>query len=253
MKKLFLLVLFPLCCLAQKSIQKSDVEIYTQLTFLKVDPSAKIGFEKNMGHLASLAKKAKLNERFDWLTYISDTQEYLIVNFSDGIPDVLSLKGYRDEFYKQGLGVAFDQALDSLNSLGIGVGFNYVKEMILPWSTVTEISVAQFPLSKMMVYEISMNKLDAFDVQIRKLAGLLKETAYPYPLESSRGSVGAYGKVILVWFYDDLEVFEGVQNLTLWMQKRDKLQELTEIQTKIKSIISSEEVYRLTYNKELSN
>ncbi|UZR98505.1 hypothetical protein [Chondrinema litorale] len=124
--------------------------------------------------------------------------------------------------------------------------------MLLPWSTVKEISVTEFPFSKMIEYQISADKMDEFDFQIRRLVKILKETKYPYPLEGNRGFLGAYGKMTLVWFYDSATNFKGYNNLLEWVKKYDREIELHTVLSKINEITKSSYTYNLTYKKDLS-
>ena len=98
----------------QKSIQQDDIEIYSQLTLLTVSPEDIPNFERDMNALSKLSKQVELEEEYDWLAYKSDTGQYLIVNFSSGIADALTLDSYRKGFHEKGEGEAFDVILDAL-------------------------------------------------------------------------------------------------------------------------------------------
>ena len=249
---IILLVTLPICCMSQHSISENDIEVNTQLTLLTIEPDDADEFEKNMKSVATLAKKINLGEALDWLVYTSDSNDYLIVNFSIGIHDVLTLNDYKVEFNRHNVGKEFNQAMESINKLGVSFNKNYVKEMLLPWSTVKQISVSEFPRAKMVEYKIAANKLNTFDNEIRKLVRMLKETNYPYPLEGSRGSVGAYGKVTLVWFYEDRAKYEGDNNLINWVTRHNRTDELKAILDEIGRISQSKEIYNFSYKKELS-
>ena len=124
--------------------------------------------------------------------------------------------------------------------------------MLLPWSTVKEISVSEFPMAKMIEYKIKADKTDVFDEEIRKLVKILKETKYPYPLEGNRGSLGAYGTMTLVWFYDDISDFNGIKSLDNWVEKHNRKKEVQIILETINEISESRNMYNLSYKKELS-
>lgn len=247
-----ILMLGPFLVLGQKSIQASDIEIHTQLTFLKVSHQDVANFERDMGLLRKLSKEGKLEENFDWLTYKSDTDQYLIINFSNGLDDVLTLEGYRNAFYEKGTGKAFDALIKSMADLNISVERNYIIQMLLPWSTVAAISVSEFPLATMTEYDIPTNTIEQFDVAMRQLVALLKKTEYPYPLESNRGSIGAYGTMALVWFYDDRDDYMGKNNLLNWMERHGATQALQSILNTLNSISESTRTYNLRYEKSLS-
>jgi hypothetical protein len=252
MKSLIIILFIPIIALGQKSIQKSDIEIHTQLTLLSVDSIDALEFEASMNSLSKLARRAKLKEDYDWLVYKTDSDQYLIVNFSNGIKDVLTLKDYRIEFQNQKVGIEFEKAVESIKHLGITSDRNYIKQMVLPWSTVEQISVSEFPLAEMIEYKIKANKIDVFDKEIRKLVGILKETKYPYPLEGNRGSLGAYSTMTLVWFYNDIIEFKGVKSIDNWMEKQNRKKEVQKIIKNINGISESKKVHTLTYKKKLS-
>ncbi|BFP43472.1 hypothetical protein FGF1_43170 [Flavobacteriaceae bacterium GF1] len=247
-----ILILGPFLVLGQKSIQASDIEIHTQLTFLKVSHRDVVNFERDMGLLRKLSKEGKLEEHFDWLTYRSDTDQYLIINFSNGLDDILTLEGYRNAFHEKGTGEAFDALIKSMADLNISVERNYIIQMLLPWSTVAAISVSEFPLATMTEYDIPTNTIEQFDVAMRQLVALLKKTDYPYPLESNRGSIGAYGTMALVWFYDDQDDYMGKNNLLNWMERHGATQTLQSIVNMLDSISESTRTYNLRYEKSLS-
>ncbi len=247
-----LLVFSPFMILGQKSIQSSDVEIHTQLTFLRVPQKDVVAFEKGMGELSKLSKKVKLGENYDWLTYTSDTGQYLIINFSTGLDDVLTIESYRNAFHKKGASKPFDTILNSILQLDILVERNYLKQMLLPWSTVREISVSEFPLATMVEYQIPTKNIEAYDSTMRQLVALLKKVEYPYPLESNRGSLGAYGVMTLVWFYDDRNDYFGKNSLLNWMEKHGDKKELLSILNAFKNISESTRTYNFRYKKLLS-
>ncbi|UZR98503.1 hypothetical protein [Chondrinema litorale] len=113
--KLLLIILFiPAITFSQTSINESDIEIYTQLTFLTVDSADVLKFEDTMKSISVLAKSNKLNEKYDWLTYTSDSGKYLIVNFSSGTGDILQIKDYRLAFQNSESKVEFDKAIEKL-------------------------------------------------------------------------------------------------------------------------------------------
>jgi hypothetical protein len=238
--------------IGQKSIQPSDIEIHTQLTFLSVLSEDVNAFEKGMGELSSLSKSVQLDEKYDWLTYKSDNDRYLVVNFSNGPEDVLTINDYRNAFDAKGSGKAFETILQSIQGLGILAEKNYIIQMLLPWSTAEAISVSEFPLATMVEYSISTHNIEQFDVAMRQLTALLKKTKYPYPLESNRGHVGAYGTMALVWFYDSRSDYLGKNNLLHWMEKHRASKELQAIMNKIERISESTRTYHLDYKKLLS-
>lgn len=203
MKYLLFIWFFPILVVGQQSIKESDIEIYTQLTLLSVDSTDVKEFENQITFLSQLANQYQLHEDYDWLTYTSDSGEYLIVNFSTGIDNILQIKDYKKTFEKDSLDDKFSKVLDSIKQLRVSLKKNYIKEMILPWSTVKQISVSEFPLATMVEYQIPTYKIDEYDMCLRALVKLLKDINYPYPLEGNRGSLGAYGKMTLVWFYDN--------------------------------------------------
>jgi hypothetical protein len=77
--------------------------------------------------------------------------------------------------------------------------------MILPWSTISEMSVSEFPLAEMVEYSYSLKNINEIDSILRKIVTLLKDTKYPYPLEGNRGSLWAY-----IWLYR-LELLQQFQ------------------------------------------
>ncbi len=247
-----ILMLGPFLVLGQKSIQASDIEIHTKLTFLKVPGRDVASFEQGMGLLRELSKEVNFTENFDWLTYKSDTDQYLIINFSNGLEDVLTIEGYRNAFHEKGAGKAFDALMKAMADLSISVERNYIIQMLLPWSTVKAISVSEFPLATMIEYDIPTNDIEQFDITMRELVALLKKTNYPYPLESNRGSIGAYGTMALVWFYDDRDDYMGKNNLLDWMERHGAKQTLQSIMNTLNSISESTRTYNLRYKKTLS-
>ncbi len=249
---LMAILFVPLTTFGQRSIEKGDIEIHTQLTLLTVASDDVPEFEKNMSGLSGLSRKIQIGEEYDWLLYKSDSGEYLLVNFSDGIEDILTLDHYRKKFHEHKAGAEFDRAIESIKQLDISLDRNYIKQMLLPWSTVEEISVSEFPLATMIEYRIQTDKIDEFDAEMRKFAKLLKETDYPYPLEGNRGSVGAYGVATWVWFYDDRTDYEGKNNLLDWMSRHNRMEELMAVLNKIGELAKSKKVYHLRYKKELS-
>jgi len=163
MKRIILLVLVlgPVLIFAQQSIQPSDIEIYSQLTLLKVTSEDVPNFERDMAALSRLSKQIELEEHYDWLTYKSDEGDYLIVNFSNGIKDVLTIESYEAAFHEKGVGSAFDIALQSMAGHGISVERNCLIQMLLPWSTVNAISVSQFPLATMVEYSVPAKSIES--------------------------------------------------------------------------------------------
>ncbi len=253
MKKLLLLLLIVNLGFGQSSITQKDIEIYTQLTLLKVNEKDDANFQKHLKTIADKAKEFKIDYEYDWLTYQTENDEYLIVNFSDDLKSILTLYDYQKVFINANYGQLFDNAMRKLSMLDINVKFNYVKEMILPWSTVAEMSVSEFPYAEMIEYEFSSQSLDKIDIVLRKLSKLLLESDYPFPLETSRGSLGAYGKITLVWFYPDTSNFDGMNTPKDWMKNKDKLKEYNLILNEIESLINSRKTFKLSYQKKLSN
>ncbi len=253
MKNLLLILLITNLGFGQSSITQKDIEIYTQLTLLSVEERDKEAFQNLLKKIADKAKEFKIDYEYDWLTYKSDKGEYLIVNFSDDFNSILKLNDYRRVFTKAESGQLFSHTIEELSKLDVDVKFNYVKEMILPWSTVAEMSVSEFPYAEMIEYQISLQSLDKIDKLLRKLSKLLLESNYPFPLETSRGSLGAYGKITLVWFYDDTSNFDGMNTPKNWMKDNGKLEEYNSILNAIISLTNDSKVFKLSYLKELSN
>ena len=236
----------------QKSIQKEDIEIYSQLTLLTVSPEDIPNFETDMNAFSKLSKQVELEEEYDWLAYKSDTGQYLIVNFSSGIADALTLDSYRKEFHEKGEGEAFDVILDALKQRNIVINKNCLIQMLLPWSTVREISVSEFPLATMVERQVPTKNIEGYDSAMRKLVALLKNVEYPYPLESNRGALGAYGTMTLVWFYDDRDAYFGNNSLMEWMRRRGHQEECQAIMETIVGVSLSTKTYHFDYQKELS-
>jgi len=247
------LIIFSLkMVMGQKSIQSSDIEIHSQLTFLRVSPEDKVDFEGGMQALGSLSKKVQLDEKFDWLTYKSNTNQYLVITFSDGLEDVLTLNDYQKTFQEKGSGESFRKTIQAMAKLDITVDKNYIIQMVLPWSTVEGISVYQFPLATMVEYVIPTDDIEQFDTAMRQLAVLLEETKYPYPLESNRGNIGAYGTMALVWFYDNRDNFLGRNSLLKWMDEHGQTEAFQKIMQTLETISSSTVEYRFDYQKMMS-
>ncbi len=236
----------------QKSIQQEDIEIYSQLTLLTVSPDEVSDFEGDMNALRKLSKQVPLGEQYDWLTYKSDQGQYLIVNFSGGISDALTLDTYRKAFRKKGVGEAFDTIVEALLRRNISVDRNYLIQMLLPWSTVREISVSEFPLATMVEHQIPTKNMEGYDSVMRKLVALLKKVEYPYPLESNRGSLGAYGTMTLVWFYDNREAYFGNNSLMKWMSRHGRQEEFQAIMETIEGLSIATKSYNFSYQKQLS-
>ncbi len=236
----------------QKSIQQDDIEIYSQLTLLTVSPEDVPNFERDMYALSKLSKQVELEEEYDWLTYKSDTDQYLIVNFSSGISDALTLDSYRKGFHEKGEGEAFDVILDALKQRNIVIDKNCLIQMLLPWSTVREISVSEFPLATMVERQVPPQNIEGYDSAMRKLVALLKKVEYPYPLESNRGALGAYGTMTLVWFYDDRDAYFGNNSLMEWMGRRGHEGECQAIMETIEGLSLSTKTYNFSYQGLLS-
>lgn len=209
-------------------------------------------FETKMGQLSDLSKKVGLEEKYDWLTYTTDSNKYLIVNFSNGLSDVLGVDSYRKAFQNIEKAEEFDNIIGDLQQLDIQVERNYVIQMLLPWSTVEEISVSEFPLATMIEYNVPINKIESFDTAIGTLADLLKKTKYPYPLESNRGSIGGYGTVAFVWFYDNRNDFFGKNNLLQWMKEHKRMEKFQSIMEIMEKTYRSKNTYNFDYQKALS-
>lgn len=253
MKLLLLLFLIVNFGFGQSSIKNEDIEIYTQLTLLNVKKKDKNDFKNYLKKLADRAKEFKINYEYDWLTYESEKGEFLIVNFSDDLESILTLNDYRNVFSDANSSQLFDVTIQGLQSLNIDVKFNYTKEMILPWSTVAEMSVSEFPYAEMIEYNTNTQSLEKLNNVLRKFSRLLLEANFPFPLESSRGSLGAYGKITLVWFYDDPANFESEKTLQNWMKKHGKLEEYNALRNDIQILTTVSKTFRLSYQKELSN
>nr|WP_299339644.1 hypothetical protein [Allomuricauda sp.] len=245
-------VFAPLMLLGQQSIQPNDIEIHSQLTLLTVSPDEVSDFEGDMNALSELSRQVELEEQYDWLTYKSDKGQYLIVNFSSGISDALTLEEYRKGFQKKGGGEAFDTIMDAMLKHSISVDKNCLIQMLLPWSTVREISVLEFPLATMVEYQIPTKNIESFDSAMRKLVALLKKVEYPYPLESNRGSLGAYGTMNLVWFYDDRDAYFGNNSLDDWMGRHGNQEEFRVIMETIEGLSLSTKAYNFSYQGQLS-
>ncbi len=247
-----ILVLSPLIVNSQKSIQPSDIEIHSQLTLLSVSPEDVPGFEKDMSALGKLSKESKLEEKYDWLTYKSNSDQYLIVNFSSDFSDVLTIEKYRKGFQEKGAGESFGAILDALQQRNIVIDKSCIIQMLLPWSTVREISVSEFPLATMVEYQVPTKNIEGFDDAMREFAALLKKTEYPYPLESNRGSLGAHGTMTLVWFYDDRDAYFGNNNLLNWMGRYGSQEAFQSIMETIEGLSRSTKTYHFDYQKQLS-
>ena len=236
----------------QKTIQQDDIEIYSQLTLLTISPDEVSNFERDMNALSKLSKQVELGEQFDWLTYKRDNGQYLIVNFSSGISDALTIDQYRTGFKEKGVEQAFDTIMDALLQRTISIDKNHLIQMLLPWSTVREISVSEFPLATMVEYQIPTKNIEDHDSAMRKLVALLKKVKYPYPLESSRGSLGAYGTMTLVWFYDSRDAYFGKNSLLNWMARHGSQEEFQTVMEKIEGLSLSTKAYHFSYQKQLS-
>ncbi|MGB5817906.1 MAG: hypothetical protein WBG90_00380 [Saonia sp.] len=249
---LFLLVLWSFQGFSQKSISKKDIEITTQLTFIRVQAADKNKFEQALSRLSLLARENKIKEDYDWLGYESDSKAYLFINFSTGLNDVLKLSDYREEFYRLGKKVEFDSILDSLKDCNFEVTGHFLQEMLLPWSSVKEISVSKHPFTTMVEYKIYADQLDEFDTYTRQLVKLLKETGYEYPLEGNRGSFGAYSSVFHIWFYDKEMRINIQDHLETWMKKKGKKDEWKNLFRKFDSLSFSRKNYQLKYLPKIS-
>ena len=75
---------------------------------------------------------------------------------------------------------------------------------------------------------------------------------YPYPLESNRGSLGAYGTMTLVWFYDDRDAYFENNSLLEWMGKHNRQEEFQAIMETIEGLSLSSKTYHFSYQKQLS-
>lgn len=124
--------------------------------------------------------------------------------------------------------------------------------MLLPWSTVREISVSEFPLATMVERQVPAKNIEGYDSAMRKLTALLKKVEYPYSLESNRGALGAYGTMTLVWFYDDRDAYFGNNSLMEWMGRRGRQEECQAIMETIEGLGLSTKTYHFDYQKELS-
>lgn len=242
----------PIAVMGQNSIKDRDIEIHTQLTLLAIAKNDMPSFENNLSKIVKLSRSIELEEDYEWLTYISDSGQYLFVNFSYGIEDILTIDSYRKKFRQNNAEKEFDTIIQSIYQLDVSVLKNYIKQMLLPWSTVQQISVAEFPLTKMVEYKVHSDKMIEFDREIRKLVKILKETNYPYPLEGNRGAIGGYGTMTLVWFYDNRIDFEGKNKLSDWVARHNRMDELESILTKVNELSEYQTVYNLTYREELS-
>lgn len=253
MKNLLLILLISHLGFGQSSITQTDIEICTQLTLLEVNKNDEESFQKHLKTIADKAKEFKIAYEYDWLTYKTEKGEYLIVNFSDDLKNILTLSDYQKVFTTANSGQLFKNALREISKLKINIKFNFVKEMILPWSTVSEISVSEFPYAEMIEYELSPLSFDKMDITLRKFSKLLVESKYPFPLEASRGSLGAYGKITLVWFYPESSNFHDMNSPKDWMKKKGKLKEYNLLLNEIENLTKNRKTFKLGYKKELSN
>ncbi|MCD2259495.1 hypothetical protein [Psychroserpens luteolus] len=253
MKNLLLILLISNLGFSQSSITQKDIEICTQLTLLNVSKEDDVNFKKHLKTIADKAKEFKIDYEYDWLTYKTEKGEYLIVNFSDDLKSILTLSDYRKVFTIANSGQAFNKAISEISMLDVNVKFNYVKEMILPWSTVSEMSVSEFPYAEMIEFKISSQSFNKIDKVLRQLSKLLKDSNYPFPLETSRGAIGAYGKITLVWFYDDTDNFNGMDTPKGWMKNKGKLKEYNSLLNEFLTLTDKRKNYKLSYVKELSN
>lgn len=240
----FLIVFFNIdeVC-AQKSITKRDIAVVTQLTLLKVDSTDVAALKKSMEAISILSKQIELEETYEWLLYSAGYNQFLIINFSEGTEDILTVTSYTNRFKNTKAYQAFLNEIAILKSLKIKIVFNLLKEMILPWSTIEEISVNEFPLATMEVYEYATSSAESLDIKLRNRAKELKNNNFTYPLEVSRGSVGAYGRLFLVWFYDNQNKYKSEKNI---------LSEYQDIQEEINTIATPKKVYNLIYKPKLS-
>ncbi|WP_299278023.1 hypothetical protein [uncultured Psychroserpens sp.] len=253
MKNLLLILLISNLGFSQSSITQKDIEICTQLTLLNVDEEDDTNFQKHLKTIADKAKEFKIDYEYDWLTYKTEKGEYLIVNFSDNLKSILTLNDYRKVFTMANSDQVFNDAVKKISMLNVNVKFNYVKEMILPWSTVSEMSVSAFPYAEMIEYEFSTQSIDKIDVVLRKFSKLLLESNYPFPLETSRGSIGAYEKITLVWFYPNTINFNGMNTPKNWMKNKGKFKEYNSLLNEIESLTKNRKTFKLSYQKELGN
>jgi hypothetical protein len=250
---LYIFTLLPFFSLGQNSISKNDIEIYTQITLIEVDSKDINTFKQNLEILSNIAKQAEFNENYDWLTYQSDSDEFLIITFSDSIQGLLTLDHFEKQFISIREDVAFKNSMRNFNKLGINIKSNFIQEMILPWSTISEMSVTEFPLAEMVEYSYSLKKISEIDSILRKITRLLKETNYPYPLEGNRGSIGAYSKLILVWFLDNFQAYRNEKSIKTWLTKIGRYKEYLDLSARLDELTTHKKVYRLTYIEKLSN
>jgi|GEM_PF-3087332 len=253
MKNFILIFLITHLGFGQSSITQEDIEICTQLTLINVNEKDIISFENHLQTIADKAKDFKIDYEYDWLIYKSENDEYLIVSFSDDLNSILTIHDYRKVFIKANSGKLFDENISNLSKLDINIKFNYTKEMILPWSTVAEMSVSEFPYAEMIEYEISLQSLSKIDKVLREFSKLLIESKYPFPLETSRGSIGAYGKITLVWFYANTNNFNGMDSPKDWMESKGKLKEYNTLLNEFLALTHNSKSLKLSYQKKLSN
>lgn len=251
MKTIYLFFLLPFISFGQDAISEDDVVIYTQVTRLSVEKNEIKKLDLAMRQLSTLAKQAKVGEKYDWLTYLTHRGEYLIINFSENNTDVLKLDEYKNEFHRLGYGKQFDKYHKKITGLNFDIKSNYVKKMIRPWSTVESISVTQHPYTYMQEFYIDPSNINKVDKEIRKLVEILKKANYPYPLEGNIIATPEKTMFSLVWFYDK-EGFEADRNTSKWMIGKVGHNEIKATWAAIHALVENKISYELTYQKDLS-
>jgi len=249
---LIILILLSINSWSQSPITESDIAIRSQLTIVKVAADDLQVFESSLTTISSLAKKNELAETYDWLTYKTAPGQFLFITFSIGLNDLLTIESYKRQFSQSPDSLEFKKALDNLGACGIQVEDNHILEMILPWSTVSEISASVHPNATMSVFNIRPNSFEQFDQTMRDMVTLLKEVDYPFPLESNRGGLGAYGSVALVWFYNKTMTQNIYDDIEEWMMERDRLTAWSKYMKAIEEMKISRKDWHPRFQKDLS-
>ena len=99
--------------------------------------------------------------------------------------------------------------------------------MLLPWSTVAEMSAAEFLLTEMLKHSYSQEDVYQIDKTIRQMVTILKEAEYSFALKGNRGSIGAYSKLYLAGLWVVLRRLKkvkarktGVKNIRLKVDRQ---------------------------------
>jgi hypothetical protein len=244
---LALIVLFATSARAQQ-----DGGVYVRLLDIRVEPDDAMEWEAAVEAIAGAARESSAEFCCDWLLYRQGSFRYRVVFFSDGLGDLVTPEVFANAIAGTPGEDSFRKAVQQLQATRYEVVDDVVHQKIQAWSTVEEMSTATHPKGHLTKYWVRPGAEKAFDAAMRDQTALLKDVAYPYPLEGFQWRVGSPGVNYVVIFPDAWPAFLGEHAVRAVMQRRGREADYQALLDRIAATVYRVEQQDIDFDASLS-